>query len=299
MKVLITGVTGLVGRQLAGMLRREGHTVVGTSRTRHAPELGIFRWDALREPFPREALAGVEGVVHLVGEPIAGFWTPGKKRRIRDSRVGGTRHLVAALKGTGFSGVLVGASAVGFYGHRGEEVLTEKSPPGGGFLAGVVREWEEAYREAPGRVVWLRLGVVISPEGGALPRLLGLVRWGGGMAWRGHWLSWIALEDAARAFRFALLHELEGPVLAVAPQPVLWCEVLKILGRTAHRPTLCLPRPPWLPEFLREFLASQRCVPHRLKESGFVWLYPELEQAISESGKPSRAAVRDTGKSQN
>ncbi len=280
MTVLITGITGWIGRHLARSLRREGHRVVGTSRSHHAPEQGIFRWDALKDPFPREALAGVDGVIHLAGVPIAGFWTPARKRQIRDSRVLGTRRLVAALREVGFSGVLVGASATGFYGHRGAQILTEESPPGTGFLAAVVQGWEAAYREAPGRTVWIRLGVVIGPGGGALPRLVRLIRWGGGIAWRGHWMSWIALEDAVRVFRFALTSDLEGPVLAVAPHPVLWCDALRILSKRLHRPTLCLPRPPWLPEFLREFLASQRCVPHRLKAVGFSCRFPELARML-------------------
>lgn len=272
MKVLITGISGLLGCHLARAFREAGHEVVGTSRTRHAPDAGIFRWDALREEFPMEALQGVEGVIHLAGEPITGLWTPGKKRRIRDSRVLGTRRLVEALERTGFSGVLVGASATGFYGHRGDEILTEESPPGKGFLSEVVQAWEGEYRKAPGRVVWVRLGVVITPEGGALPRLLRLVRWGGGMAFRGHWLSWIALPDAVEVFRFALVSpDLSGLVLGVAPQPVGWCAFLKRLGRAVHRPTFCLPRPPWVPEFLREMLASQRCVPKRLQTKGFRW----------------------------
>ncbi len=284
MRILITGVTGLLGRALSQALVRRGATVLGTARRNLDPERAIYRWDALRDPFPVRWLEGVDAVVHLAGESIAGLWTPARRRRIRDSRVEGSRRLVHALRSAGFSGTVVAASAVGYYGHRGEEVLTEESPPGKGFLAEVVQQWERVWAEAPGRVVVLRLGVVMALEGGAFPGLFRVARWGMGVGWRGHWLAWVSVEDAVRA----VIHVLENPRLSgvvnvTAPEGVLWCTFWRTLA--GGRPSWCLPRPPWLPGQVGDLTASQRVIPRRLQEAGFSWEFPSFPRWWSAVGK--------------
>ena len=272
MRILVTGSTGLVGQALLAQLA--GHEVVRYQRA--APP----------------ALDGFDAVIHLAGEPIAGRWTAAKKERIRASRRDGTRSLCEQLaRCSAKPRVLLSASAIGIYGDRGDEILTEDSPPGNGFLADVARDWETATLPATTagiRVVNLRLGIVLSGHGGALKQMLPVFRLGaGGVLGSGRqFWSWIALADVVAAIRHALTTEsLRGPVNGVAPFPVMNRAFTRTLGRVLHRPTI-LPVPAWAVRLaLGEMgpallLASTRVEPRRLLASGFKFQLPELEEAL-------------------
>jgi hypothetical protein len=237
-------------------------------------------------------LQGVEAVVHLAGENIAERWTAAKKANIRDSRANGTRVLCEALTGlTPLPKVLVSASAIGYYGDRGAEVLTEDSASGSGFLAEVCRAWEVATEPAHQRgirVVRLRFGVVLSAAGGALAKMLPPFRLGlGGTLGSGRqYMSWIALDDAVGAIHHAVVTEpLQGPTNAVAPQPVTNQAFTKALGSVLRRPTL-LPLPAFAARLIfgemadELLLASTRVQPAKLQASGYSFRYPELEGAL-------------------
>ena len=291
MNVLISGVTGLIGSAVKRLLAAEGHEVVGLTR-RHPPGEGAIGWDPSAGVLDAARLADFHAVVHLAGENIGTRWTPARKREIRKSRVDGTRLVcerLASLEAP--PEVLICASAIGYYGDRGDELLTEESPPGQGFLAEVCQEWEaatEPARQKGIRVVNLRIGVVLSPEGGALPKMLTPFKLGlGGRVGSGrqYW-SWIARDDVAGAIRHALLTPaLNGPVNATAPHPATNAEFTKVLGRVLGRPTL-LPLPAaaarlMLGEAANELLlGSGRILPKRLQESGYEFRYPELDEAL-------------------
>ncbi len=293
MKVLLSGSTGLIGSALAAALASDGHTVVRLVRS--APVAGeqAVRWDPSSGTLATMELEGMEAVVHLAGENIAsGRWTRARKERIRRSRVGGTGLLCRALAQlVRPPRVLVCASAIGYYGSRGEEVLTEDSAPGSGFLAGVVQEWEGATtpaRESGIRTAMLRFGVVLSPNGGALAKMLTPFRAGfGGRIGSGRqYMSWIALDDAVTAVRHVLDHEaLEGAVNAVAPNPVTNGEFTRALGLALRRPAL-LPLPAWvarlaLGEMAEELLlSSTRVEPRKLLDSECDFAFPELAAAL-------------------
>jgi uncharacterized protein (TIGR01777 family) len=279
----------MIGTALAAHAGRE-HEIVRLVRSTPA-RAGEYRWDPLAGEVDRAALAGVEGIVHLAGETVAGRWTESKKRRIRDSRVLGTRALATAAAAAGARPrVMVCASAIGYYGDRGDERLTEDSPPGEGFLAEVVQEWEaaaEPARAAGIRVVNLRFGIVQSAKGGALRTQLPLFRLGlGGRVGSGRqYVSWVAIDDVVRAIEHALGSErLSGPANVTAPDPVTNAEYARALGRVLHRPAL-LPAPGpavrlVLGEFGGEVLDGQRVMPARLLADGFGFAYPELEAAL-------------------
>lgn len=294
MKILVTGSTGLVGSVLVPLLQDEGHEIVRLVRQEPSGREDI-RWDPQAGSIDRDALAGagIEAAVHLAGENIAaGRWTAAQKRRIRDSRVEGTRLLSETLAGLESPpNVLVCASAIGYYGDRGDEELTEESPSGDGFLAEVCREWEAAADPARAqdlRVVHVRTGVVLSTQGGALPKMLTPFKLGlGGIVGSGrqYW-SWISVEDVAAIYRYALTNaELSGPVNAVAPTPATNYEFTKALGRVLGRPTVA-PLPAFaarlmLGEMADELLlASARVLPTRLQEVGYAFQHPELEGAL-------------------
>lgn len=293
MRILVTGASGLVGTSLTNVLRDEGHEVFGLVRRKGTFSGVEVAWDPEKNTIEIDALEDLEGVVHLAGENIAsGRWTPAKKRRILESRVRGTQLLCDALAHLNHPPkVLVSASAIGYYGDRGAEELTENSGPGTGFLAEVCQVWESAARvaETAGvRVVRLRTGVVLSSKGGALARMLPPFQWGlGGVMGDGKaYMSWIALEDLLHIIQSALdLDTLRGPVNAVAPNPVTNREFTKALGRTLHRPTL-FPLPAFAVRMMfgemgREMLlASTRVMPQRLKEAGFSFRYPSIEGAL-------------------
>jgi len=295
MRVAITGSTGLVGTEVATVLSSAGHEVVRLVRRAPAPgEKAVLRWDPEKGKVDAAGLEGLDAVVHLAGENIAsGRWNAARKAAIRDSRVNGTRLLCEALAGLARPPkTLVCASAIGIYGDRGEEPLTEESPPGTGFLAGVCREWETASGPAARkgiRVVALRIGVVLSPNGGALSRMLPLFRSGlGGVIGGGRqFVSWVALDDLPLIILHALqCVDLSGPVNAVAPRPVTNREFTEALGKALSRPTP-LPVPAFALRLAvgREMadallLASARVLPRRLEETGYRFRFPELGPAL-------------------
>lgn len=293
MNILITGSSGLIGSSLVPLLLAEGHRVVRLVRSPVQAGQAAFYWDPDAGEIDQAALQGLDAVIHLAGENIArGRWTRTRKARIRDSRVRGTRLLSEALARLEEPPrVLVSASAVGYYGDRGEELLDEGSTPGAGFLAETCQAWEAATEAAERRgirVVHLRFGVVLSAVGGALPRMLVPFRWGlGGVIGSGkQHMSWIALDDAARA----LLHPvktdaLRGPVNGVAPAPVTNLAFTKTVGKVLRRPTF-LPMPAFalrwtLGQMADELLlSSKRVVPQRLLSTGFQFQFPQLEGAL-------------------
>jgi uncharacterized protein (TIGR01777 family) len=229
MKIAITGASGLIGRRLLTTLASQGHSPYALSR--HA--------------YTEEALREADAVVHLAGESVAQRWTADAKRRILESREAGTRSLVRTLaKLPRRPGVLVCASAVGYYGSRGDETLTEASAPGTGFLPEVCVAWEREAQAAEAlgiRVVRMRIGMALDRRGGALKSILPVFRMGaGGKLGDGRqWMSWIHLDDLAALFRFALENPVAGPVNAVAPQPVTNADFTRALARALRRPALC------------------------------------------------------------
>ncbi|MDE0027944.1 MAG: TIGR01777 family oxidoreductase [Deltaproteobacteria bacterium] len=291
MKILVTGATGLVGGALVPLLAGGGHEVVRLGRS--APEAGDVRWDPEGGLLDAGALEGVDGVVHLAGENIAtGRWTAEKKRRIRESRVRGTRLLAETLAGLERRPrVLVSASAIGFYGDRGDEELTEASPVGAGFLPDVCREWESATEAAQGkgiRVVHARLGVVLSTGGGALAKMLTPFKLGaGGIIGNGRqYMSWITLDDTVAALAHLLATDsVDGPVNMVAPGTVTNHEFTKTLGRVLRRPTL-FPMPGFAARLAFGemadvlLLASTRVKPAGLTAAGYAYRHGSLEEGL-------------------
>lgn len=291
MNVLVSGATGLIGSALTPELEAAGHRV--TRLTRSPKSEADVRWDPEAGTIDAARLEGVDAVVHLAGESIAeGRWTPEKKQRILESRRRGTRLLaetIAALHAP--PKVLVSASAVGYYGDRGNELLREESAPGSDFLAEVCKAWEAAAdpaREAGIRVVHPRLGIVLSPKGGALGTTLPIFKIGlGGKIGSGrqYW-SWVALDDVVGSILHSLTNEnVEGPVNVGAPDPPTNAEYTKVLGRVLNRPTLFPLPAPAARIMLGEvadalLLASQRMEPARLKETGYTFRYPRLEGAL-------------------
>lgn len=292
MRVLISGASGLVGTALLPALAAEGHETARLVRRGASEDHKTVRWDPGRGAIDVPALSGHDAVVHLAGESIIGRWTEAKKQRIRASRLTGTRVLAEALaKLTRPPKVLVSASAVGYYGNRGEEALTERSAGGRDFLADVCREWEAATAPAAAkgiRVVQLRLGIVLSPRGGALKAMLWPFRWGlGGVVGSGrqYW-SWVALDDVVGVILQALTQEtLQGPVNVTAPTPVTNREFTTVLGRVLQRPTI-FPLPAFaaravLGEMADALLLSSACVlPKKLQEAGYTFRWPALEAAL-------------------
>jgi len=262
------------------------------TRSRNPSSASEIAWDPVAGTLDADAIEGFEAVVHLAGESIVGRWTAPKKARIRDSRVLGTQLLANTLTRLRQPPqVLVAASATGVYGDRGDEVLDEDSPPGAGFLASVCREWEAATEPASSvgiRVVNLRFGLVLSPKGGALARMLLPFRCGlGGVIGSGRqYMSWVAIDDAVAVILHALMnHSLRGPVNTVAPEAVTSSEFSRMLGRVLRRPTW-LPLPAFLLRLIlgemadEVLLASARVVPARLRMSGYQFRLPEVEPAL-------------------
>ncbi len=294
MKVVISGSSGLIGSALARTLTAGGVQVVRLVRTPpHMVEAKIH-WDPEAGTIDSDKLEGADAVIHLAGENIAsGRWTAAKKARIRDSRVNGTRLLSEALaKLKDPPKAFLSASAVGYYGDRGDEILTEESEPGSGFLADVCREWEQAAAAAMEderiRVVLLRFGVALSTDGGALTQMLGPFRKGlGGKVGNGRqYMPWVSIDDIVAAIVHIMASEsLIGPVNLVAPHAVTNREFTKALGGVLRRPTIAV-----LPGFAARavfgdmanatLLASERAAPLALLESGYKFKHPKLESAL-------------------
>jgi uncharacterized protein (TIGR01777 family) len=309
-KLLLSGGTGLIGRALTQRLVRSGVQVVLLVRraARPQPDSTIVEveWHPERPQSIAHGVAdlapleGCYAAVHLGGANLASHrWTPAYKRLIRSSRVETSHALGRVFTAlTAPPPVVVAASAIGYYGNRGNEVLTEASPPGAGFLPEVCQAWEAATSSLAPRVVQLRFGVVLTARGGALPALLRIFRLGlGGRLGNGHeWMSWVSLEDAVAAIEFAIAQppaqiderpQLSGPFNTTSPYPVTNAEFTDILGRVLHRPTLF--RVPSLVlraafgEMAQDtLLASTRAVPERLHAAGFQFSHERLEQAVSE-----------------
>jgi uncharacterized protein (TIGR01777 family) len=294
MKALITGGTGLLGRALLDNLTDA--VVLSRDPAKTTRRIGVgraVRWDPVAEPAPLEALQGIEAVFNLAGEPVAeGRWTDDKKRRIRDSRIIGTRNLVAGLKALDRKpAVLVSASAVGYYGDRGDEELDEDSPAGRGFLAEVCSEWEREAMEAEAlgiRVVCVRIGIVLAQGGGALARMLTPFKMGvGGRLGSGkQWMPWIHIEDVVGVLLHASrIKAVRGPINAVSPHPVTNADFTRTLGHAVHRPAF-LPVPKTalriaFGEMSEILIASQRVLPRVAKRTGYGFKHTELDGAFS------------------
>ncbi|MBP7830436.1 MAG: TIGR01777 family oxidoreductase [Kiritimatiellae bacterium] len=297
MNIVMTGASGLIGSTLRPVLQADGHTLIPLPRvSKRAGPPAARAWDPEKGAFPSEALEGADAVIHLAGESIAALrWTAAKKDRIRNSRVTGTRQLCEAFARLPRPPrVLVAASAIGYYGDRGDEILDEDSAPGSGFFPDLCRDWEAATRpatEAGIRVVNLRFGVVLARAGGALPRMLPPFRLGlGGPLGGGRqFMSWIALDDAVGAIRHALRDEtLRGPVNAVSPQPVTNRDFARTLGGILHRPTFFRVPAFVLKLVLGEMagpllLASARVAPRKLEAAGFAFRFPALAGALRQA----------------
>ena len=294
MKIVVRGSTGLIGSALVPRLVGEGHEVVPLVRRRVPPGERAFSWDPEAGTIDRAGLeaAGIDAVINLAGENVFGRWTPAKKQRIRESRVLGTRLVADAI--AGFAPpprVLLAASAVGYYGDRGEEVMTEGSAAGDDFLAHVARDWEAATAGAGAagiRVHNLRFGVVLTPTGGGLGKMLLAFRVGlGGPVGSGNqYFSWIALDDAIKAILHVLATpNLAGPVNITSPTPVTNREFAKTLGKVLGRPAVVTApafalRMAFGTEGAAMLQSGQRVVPARLLESGFRFCYDTLEPAL-------------------
>jgi len=300
MRVLLSGSSGLVGSTLIPALTGGGHQVVRLVRSEPRDAISEVRWNPEAGDIDAAGLSGAEAAVHLAGESIAaGRWTASKKARILESRIKGTRLLAEALAGLEQRPrVLVSASAVGYYGDRGEETLSEESGSGSAFLSEVCRQWEDATGPAAAagiRVVNLRFGVMLSAAGGALPRLLTPFKLGvGGRLGSGkQFMSWIAIDDVIAVILHALATEaLRGPVNAAAPQSVTNREFTKTIGRVLGRPTV-FPLPAFAARLAfgqmadELLLCSQRVEPAKLLASGYQFRFPELEGALRHIlGKP-------------
>jgi hypothetical protein len=306
MRILVTGASGLVGSALVPALAASGHSVgrfvrLGPGRPPGTTAAGDVEWDLATGHIDTARIEAADAVVHLAGANIAGErWTEAFKGRIRHSRIDGTRILAEALaRLDNPPRVLVQASAVGYYGDRGDEILSEASRHGEGFLPAVCVAWEAAAAPAAQRgvrVVFLRFGVILSTRGGALPKMLPAFRTGiAGVIGSGlQWMPWLSLDDAVGIVRHAIDNAaLAGPVNAVAPEPVTNRVFTKTLGRALGRPT-SMPLPAFAARLALGqmadalLLSSARAVPERLRAAGYTWRHPDLDGAL-------RAALADRG----
>ena len=292
LRVAITGSSGMVGSALVSSLTADGQRVDRVVRSRPSHGEEAVYWKPTEGVIEAHALEGCDAVVHLAGENIAQRWSAAAKRRIRDSRVDSTRLLVGALtRLKRRPSVLVSASALGIYGDRGDELLDEESELGNDFLAEVAKAWEAATRpavQAGIRVVNTRFGIILSPSGGALEKLLTVFRLGaGGKAGSGEqWMSWVALTDVVRVIRFAIeTGTLRGPVNVVAPNPVRNAEFAKTLGEVLHRPSFATVPRSMIKLVIGEMgeatiLVSQRVRAAKLDAAGYAFRYQRLEEAL-------------------
>jgi uncharacterized protein (TIGR01777 family) len=301
MRILVSGSTGFLGTALIETLDRQGHSIGRLIRPETAMKNGLpareqaIGWDYEKGQLDASGAEGADALVHLAGASIAGGrWNAAHKALLRTSRIDATRQLVGALaKLQRPPRVIVGASAIGFYGNRGDETLTEASAPGNDFLAGACREWEvETARatEFGARAVSLRFGIILAAHGGALPRMALPFKFGaGGRLGSGRqWMSWLTLREAVNIVQFALANSaLSGPVNAVTPNPIRNSEFTKVLAKTLHRPAL-FPAPAFalrlaLGEMADSLLLiSQKVMPADLVDSKFAFMQPNLADALAE-----------------
>jgi uncharacterized protein (TIGR01777 family) len=300
MRVTVTGATGLIGTRLVAALARRGDEVTVLSRdpARARERLGsgieAVAWDPLGEPAPTSALAGRDGVIHLAGEPVAQRWSAAAKERIRTSRECGTANLVAGLRSADpRPRALVSASAVGYYGARGDEQIDETAPPGEDFLAEVCVAWERAAQAAAElgvRVAIVRTGIVLDPGGGALAKMLPPFKAGvgGPVAGGGQWMPWIHVDDLVGLYMAALdgsdSADWSGPLNGSAPEPVTNRDFSKALGRALQRPAVApVPRlalRALYGEMEQIVTTGQRAVPARPLALGYAYAHPELDEAL-------------------
>ncbi|WII71573.1 TIGR01777 family oxidoreductase [Bdellovibrio sp. 22V] len=298
MKILMTGATGLIGREVGKILARKGHHIVIVSRSlAKAREMAPFpceviKGDLSEGPLRDDRLEGVEAVINLIGEPVVGErWSEEKKKKIFESRVTGTKNLVASLPNS--LRVFVSGSAIGYYGHAGNEVISETHEPGRDFLSRVCIQWEKEAAKAPGRKVFIRTSVVLAPQGGALEEMLFPFRAGvGGTLGNGsHWMSWIHLTDIANLFVFALENNnVEGPLNGSAPVPVTNKEFSKQLaaavGRKLGPPIPLVALKVLFGEVSTVMLSSLRGSAEKAQSLGFQFKYPTLDKALTEICAP-------------
>ena len=295
MKITLTGASGFIGKALIAKLREGGHQIhlLGRNAPKDAA-IAFSKWDAMgNEPPPREAIAGADAILHLAGEPVAQRWSDDVKRRIRESRVNGTRRLVDAIEAAGAERpkTLIAASAIGYYGNRGDEMVTDTSKPGKGFLADVCVEWEAASQAAATyglRVALVRIGVVLGRDGGALAQMLPFFKMGaGGRIGSGRqWISWIHLDDLVGIFDFALrTAAVSGAVNGTSPNPVTNADFTTTLAEVIHRPA-ALPVPEFgvrllYGEMAQVVIDGQRVMPDAVARAGYHFHYPELRAALA------------------
>ena len=300
MKILLTGASGFIGRHLTAALSRQRHEVL---RLTHGPvdaaDPRLFSWDIAKGALDERCLQGVDAVIHLAGESIAGArWSEAQKQKIRDSRVLGTRLLLEKIAAQPTKPMaFLAASAIGFYGDRGAEELDESSSPGNDFLAGVVRDWEAETAKAAElgmRLVQMRFGVVLGKEGGALGKMLLPFKLGlGGKVGSGEqFMSWISVNDLVRAVLFLLEHqECHGVYNLTAPNPATNAQFTQSLGRALSRPTL-FPMPAFAARLAfgemadALLLGGQKVAPARLKAAGFQWEAPYLGEGLNKLLQP-------------
>jgi uncharacterized protein (TIGR01777 family) len=296
-RVLVTGATGFLGRKICASLAGDGHRTVALSRNAGAaraklPEAGeLLSWDPISSPPPAESVEGTDAVVNLVGESVVGLWTASKKRSLRESRIKSTRNLVRAIENTPSPPkVLISASAVGYYGDRGENEITEQCGPGADFLSDLCLDWErEAHRAAEfgARVVSLRIGLVLGREGGMLPALLPAAKLGlfGRLGSGKQWWPWVHADDIVGLVRFALANKIEGPLNATAPNPIRQKDFARTLGRLLGRPSF-LPVPSFVlllaGGLSGETLRSQRVMPKVALNAGYEFRHADLVTALSQ-----------------
>jgi hypothetical protein len=295
MKCIVSGGTGFLGRRIVDRLRRDNNYVAVWSRKpglERRTGVASHFWDPLSGDPPEESVNAMDAVAHLAGEPVAQRWNEEVKARIRDSRVLGTRRLVDVIGRVPHKPkVLVCASAIGYYGDRGDELLTEASGPGSGFLADVCRAWEaeaDRARDFGLRVIKLRIGFVLGKDGGALARILPVFRAGaGGPLGSGRqWMPWIHADDVAELFTFAVENDVSGVWNASSPNPVRNSDFTRQLAAAAHRPAV-IPAPRFLlklafGEFAQHMLDSARVVPDGPVKASFRFRFPELGPALAD-----------------
>ncbi len=293
MIITITGASGFIGRRLMKVLTAAGHELKVLSRhagTNLPAGATLFPWDPLQGPPPEKSLRCSDAIIHLAGEPVAQRWSAAVKQRISDSRVIGTRNLVAGLARLDRRpDALISASAVGYYGSRGDTVLTEDAPPADSWLARLCVAWEReaaAAAELGMRVAHVRIGLVLDPAGGALRKMLPAFRMGiaGRLGSGRQWMPWIHLADLTALLAFAAENPIHGPVNAAAPYPVTNAEFTRELATVLHRPAI-FPVPAFalkllFGEMAEVTLASQRVVPAAAEAAGFLFRHPQLEPAL-------------------